>query len=71
MWAPDATVAMVERKAMVATVLHGSSRGRIKAVHMSRLCNADGFRASKLQHTVQDTDGDGNLGRLACIGARP
>src|SRR5207253_2987641 len=24
MWAPDATVAMVERKAMVATVLHGS-----------------------------------------------
>ena len=30
------------------TVLHGSGRGRIEAVHLSGLCDADGFRASKL-----------------------
>ena len=53
------------------TLLHGSVRGRIEAVHLSKLCDADGFRASDLQHAVQDHDGDGNLGRLACIGARP
>ena len=30
------------------TVLHGSGRGRIEAVHLSGLCDANGFRASKL-----------------------
>ena len=51
------------------TVLHGSGRGRIEAVHSVPLRDTDGFRASEFQHAVQDADGDGHLGLLACTRA--
>ena len=33
-------------------------------------CDADGLRASQLQHAVQHTDGDGHLGRLPPVRLR-
>jgi hypothetical protein len=35
-----------------------------------RLSDANGLGASELEHSVQNTDGDGYLGRLTLVGAR-
>ncbi len=55
----------------IVTVLHGSSRRRIEAAHLSGSCDADGFGASKLQHAVQRSDSNDHFVRLARIHARP
>ena len=54
-------------KAPIETLLHGSMRGSRRPLPAPTSCDADGVRASQLQHAVQDMDGDGNLGRATLI----
>jgi len=53
-----------------ASVLHGSGGGRHAPDPVLGSCDADGLRASQLQHAVQDHDGDVHLGGLTLVRAR-
>src|SRR4051812_5660723 len=48
----------------------GRGCGRIEPYPCSGLCDADRFRASQLQHAVQDRGRDGHLGGLTLVRAR-
>src|SRR5205823_5675964 len=51
----------------LAALLHGSThRSQCLQRHLT-LCNADGNRASQLQHTVQDADGDGHFSEMTIV----
>jgi hypothetical protein len=38
--------------------------GRRRRIHSGRLCDADGGRASGIDHAVEDSDADDSLGLL-------
>src|ERR671930_2396777 len=62
-------ITCLKRLIIAATVLHGSGSGRIAPVRCMSLCDADGLRASELEHAVQDGDGDRQLARLPSLRA--
>lgn len=39
--------------------------GRSRPIRSGQLCDADGLRASRIHHAVEDGDADGSLGLLA------
>jgi hypothetical protein len=51
-------------------LLHGSVGDRTEPVQCLCLSDADGLRASKLEHAVQSVDADGDLGRAAGFSPR-
>ena len=53
------------------TLLHRSRKRDSDPDFCRCLRDADGFRAAKLQHTIQRTGSDDYFGRLACILVRP
>jgi hypothetical protein len=57
----------------VAGVLHGGGRGKGDPIPRCWSCNADGVRASKVEHSVEDLGGDGDLGSpgLVAVEAQP
>src|SRR3954471_2059523 len=58
----DRREAVAALKPVYVALLHGSThRSQCLQRHLT-LCDADGNRASQLQHTVQDVDRDGYLG---------
>src|SRR4051795_2017890 len=52
------------------TLLHDRRCGRTEPDPCSGLCDADVFRASELQHSVQHVGCDGYLGRLSPVRLR-
>jgi hypothetical protein len=53
-----------------AAMLHGSTGERTESILHRWLSDADGLRASKLEHAVQGADGDRNLSRTRPIRPR-
>ncbi len=51
-------------------VLHGSNGERTEPTIYLWLSDADGLRTSKLEHSVQGTDGDRNLSRTTPVSPR-
>jgi hypothetical protein len=43
--------------------------GRLDPTSRRGSCDADGLRATELEHAVQGTNGDGDLGGLTTVGA--
>ena len=48
-------------------MLHGSTGGRTEPILNHCLSDADGLRASKLEHAVQGLNGDSDLGRATPV----
>src|SRR4051812_47228797 len=57
------------RGATWSAVLHGSVGGAHSPLPRSGSCNADGLRASQLQHAVQSMDGNVHLGHPTLVRA--
>src|SRR4051812_33088057 len=59
-----------ERRAPEALCCTGRGRGRTGPSPVLGSCDADGLRASQLQHAVERVDADVDLGHAAPVGAR-
>src|SRR3954471_8204008 len=71
--AGGAAATIAQRRRTPAAVLHGSVEAAHSPLPRSGSCDADGLRASQLQHAVQRMDGNLHLGRptLVRAGAQP
>jgi hypothetical protein len=49
---------------LITALVQRAQRGRSGPIRSGRLCDADGLRASGLDHAVEDGDADGSLGLL-------
>ena len=54
----------------MTAMLHGSDCKRIECSRSPNSSDADGLRASKLEHAVQGMNGDGHFGRTTPIRSR-
>ena len=53
------------KKSFVAALVQRAQRRCSGPIRSGRLCDADGFRASRINHAVEDSDADGCFGLLA------
>src|SRR5687768_12641768 len=62
----DIVVAMgtAERLGVRPALVQRAQRRRSGPIRSGRLCDADGLRASRIDHAVEDGDADGSLGLL-------